>query len=173
MATPARKSATKVVKTVKKLTTKPLKANPVGRPSSYKPEYADMAGKFALLGASDVRMAELFGVSVVTFDAWKKKFPEFLGSLKAGKDFADANVASSLYHRALGYEHEEDDIRALNGQLVITPTIKRYPPDTGAATLWLKNRQPHIWRDKVENVVTGADGGPIEHNHTLKFVDAK
>lgn len=142
----------------------------MGRPSSYKPEYAEMARKFALLGASDARMAELFDVSIATFDNWKKGHPEFLGSLKAGKEFADANVANSLYHRALGYEHPEDDIRALNGEVVITPTIKRYPPDTGAATLWLKNRQPTVWRDKVENVVTGADGGPVQHAVTVKFV---
>lgn len=170
MAAAPRKSATKAVKTVKKQPTKPVKANPVGRPSSYRPEYADMARKFALLGASDVRMAELFDVSIATFDNWKKAYPEFLGSLKEGKEFADANIANSLYHRALGYEHPEDDIRAINGEIVITPTVKRYPPDTGAATLWLKNRQPNTWRDKIDASITGPDGGPVQHAVTVKFV---
>ena len=142
----------------------------VGRPTSYRPEYADMARKFCLLGANDERLAQLFDVSEVTINAWKKEFPEFLKSLKEGKDIADANVANSLYHRALGYSHPEDDIRAMNGEIVITPTVKHYPPDTAAATLWLKNRQPNVWRDKVENTVNGPDGGPIQHTVKVKFV---
>lgn len=142
----------------------------VGRPSSYRTEYAELAYKFALLGATDKRMAELFGVADSTFDKWKNEIPEFSGSLKAGKEIADANVAASLYQRALGYSHKEDDIRALNGEIVITPTVKHYPPDTAAATLWLKNRQSSIWRDKVETALTGPDGGPVQHRVALEFV---
>lgn len=157
-AAPAKKAA------VKKTAVK------TGRPSSYKPEYAELARKFCLLGANDEKLAQLFEVSVSTVYLWKVEHAEFSEALKAGKEIADANVAHSLYHRALGYEHPEDDIRAMNGSIVITPTIKRYPPDTSAATLWLKNRQPAVWRDKVENVVTGADGGPIEHSVKIKFL---
>lgn len=171
MATAPRRSAAKAVKTRKKPAAKPVKANPVGRPSSYKPEYADLAYKFALLGANNTRIAELLDVHVDTVHEWRNTIPQFSDALKAGKENADANVAKSLYHRALGYEHPEDDIRAINGEIVITPTIKRYPPDTGAATLWLKNRQPTIWRDKVESVVTGPDGGPVQHSVAVKFVE--
>ena len=141
-----------------------------GQPTAYKKEYAELARKFALLGANDERLAFMFEVSIATISNWKNDHPEFLEALKEGKEYADANVANSLYHRALGYEHPEDDIRAVNGEIVITKTIKRYPPDTGAATLWLKNRQPTIWRDKVENVVTGPDGGPVQHAVKIKFV---
>ena len=38
----------------------------------------------------------------------------------------------------------------VNGQIVITPTIKHYPPDTTAGIFWLKNRQRDKWRDKPE-----------------------
>lgn len=148
----------------------PVKRAGAGRPSSYRPEFAEQARKFCLLGATDKRLAELFEISEVTLNAWKHEYPEFLKSLKEGKELADANVASSLYHRALGYSHAEDDIRALNGEIVITQTIKHYPPDTAAATLWLKNRQGHIWRDKVETALTGADGGPIQYRAVLDFV---
>lgn len=75
-----------------------------------------------------------------------------------GKGAADAAVASKLFHRATGYEHPEDDIRAVNGEIVITPTIKHYPPDTTAAIFWLKNRQPAKWRDKQEVDHTSSDG---------------
>ena len=156
----------------KSATFKKKAAQPVGRPSSYCPEFAEQARKFCLLGATDKRLAELFEVSEATIDNWKRDYPEFLGSLKAGKEIADANVASSLYQRALGYSHAEDDIRALNGAIVITKTIKHYPPDTAAATLWLKNRQPQTWRDKVENEITGPNGGAIQMANTVSFVTA-
>jgi hypothetical protein len=55
----------------------------VGRPSSYKPEYAKMAFHLRKLGATDADLADAFEVSVVTIDNWKLRYPEFLGSLKA------------------------------------------------------------------------------------------
>lgn len=134
----------------------PAPKRAVGRPTSYKQEYAGQAYKFCLLGASDERLAELFGVAVSTIYEWKLVFPEFSEALMAGKEVADAEIAYSLFHRAKGYSHPEDDIRALNGAIVITPTIRHYPPDTGAATLWLKNRQPKVWRDKVEAELSGS-----------------
>lgn len=126
--------------------------------------------KYALLGANHERMALLFGVAKSTFDLWIANIPEFSDALKEGKDWADANVAKSLYHRALGYSHPDVDIKVVNGEIVQTPLTKHYPPDTGAATLWLKNRQPGTWRDKVENVLTGADGGPVRHRVEIGFV---
>lgn len=128
---------------------------PVGRPSDYKDEYAERAYEFCLLGATDVFLAERFKVSVSTIKLWEVNIPEFSDALARGKEIADAKVAKSLYHRAIGYEHQEDDIRTVSigggrSDIVITPTIKRYPPDTGAATLWLKNRQSKLWRDKVD-----------------------
>lgn len=126
----------------------------VGRPTSWRPEYADLAYKFCLLGASDKRLAEMFEVHVDTIDEWKRAIPEFSESVKRGKEVADAEIAHALFHRAKGYSHPEDDIKAVNGSIVITQTVKHYPPDTGAATLWLKNRQPKVWRDKVETEVT-------------------
>lgn len=133
-----------------------------GRPSNYKTEYAEQAYKLCLLGATDKEMADFFGVSEVTFNAWKKNHPEFLKSLKEGKESADANVASRLYQRAMGYSHPEDKIFNDNGEPLIVPTIKHYPPDTTAAIFWLKNRRKDQWRDKQDMELTGKDGGPIE-----------
>lgn len=118
------------------MTAKKAEPSKGGRPSSYKPEYADLAKHFSLLGATDKEMADAFGVSEVTLNAWKQSHPEFLKSLKEGKLQADAVVASKLYTRAIGYELND----------------KHYPPDTTACIFWLKNRQPDKWRDKTEVV---------------------
>lgn len=127
----------------------------MGRPTRYRAEYAEQASKLCKLGLTDKEMAKFFEVSESTLNNWKQSHPAFLESLKAGKDLADAEVAAKLFHRATGYEHPEDDIRAINGEIVITPTIKHYPPDTTAAIFWLKNRQPAKWRDKQEAEQSG------------------
>jgi hypothetical protein len=49
--------------------------------------------------------------------------------------------------------------QAYEGEVTLTPLVKHYPPDTHAASLWLRNRQSKRWRDRIEH--TGADGGPI------------
>lgn len=118
--------------------------------SKYKPEYDEQAYKLCLLGMTDKKLAEFFEVTEQTINNWKNDHPTFFESLKRGKGLADADVAHSLYNRALGYEHEADDIKVVEGAIVITPTIKRYPPDATSAIFWLKNRQPEVWRDKPE-----------------------
>jgi len=116
--------------------------------SKYKPEYDEQAYKLCLLGMTDKKIADFFEVTEQTINNWKNDHPTFFESLKRGKGLADADVAHSLYNRAMGYEHDADDIKVVEGSIVITPTIKRYPPDATSAIFWLKNRQPELWRDK-------------------------
>ena len=133
-----------------------------GRPTNYKKEYDEQAYKLCLLGATDKEMADFFNVKEQTINNWKKNHPSFFESIKRGKIVADANVAKSLYNRALGYYHPEDKIFNDNGEPLIVPTVKHYPPDPTAAIFWLKNRKPAEWRDKRETELTGKDGGPIQ-----------
>src|SRR5690606_21525869 len=79
----------------------------VGRPSLYRPEYAEQARKLCLLGATDKQLADFFNVTEQTINGWKIDFPEFFESLRAGKMKADAEVASKLYDRAIGAEWVE------------------------------------------------------------------
>lgn len=126
-----------------------------GRPTSYKLEYAKQVYKLCLLGATDKEMSDIFGVSESTFNLWKKEHKEFSESIKEGKEYADANVASRLYQRALGYSHPEDKIFNDNGEPLIVPTVKHYPPDPTAAIFWLKNRRKDRWRDKQDISIDG------------------
>ena len=121
--------------------------NPPNRPSCYTDKYAEQAYKLALLGATNKEMADFFEVCEDTIYEWKKVFPDFSESIKKGKIKADSEIASKLYHRAKGYEHEETKVFCHEGEIVTYDVVKHYPPETGAIAFWLKNRQPKTWRD--------------------------
>jgi len=123
----------------------------MGRPSSYRGEYAEQAVKLYRLGVTDQEIAGFFDVSVATLNRWKHAYPDFMESVKNGKMHADANVADSLYRRACGYSHVATKFVTHKG--IITDReeyVKHYPPDTQACIFWLKNRRPDLWREKVE-----------------------
>lgn len=123
----------------------------MGRKSAYKEEFAQLAENYSLLGATDKEMADFFGVTERTLNQWKKSHPEFLQSLKKGKSIADANVASKLYNRAIGYDCKATKFATSDGHITDSKEyIEHYPPDTTAAIFWLKNRQPEKWRDRKE-----------------------
>jgi hypothetical protein len=135
---------------------------PAGRPSKYKPEYAQQAAKLCALGATDAQLADFFGVAISTVSLWKVQHAEFSEALKLVKDEVDQKVEQSLFRRAMGYEHDEVDIRVVNGEVVQTPIRKFYPPDTTACIFWLKNRKPAEWRETKAVELTGKDGGPVK-----------
>jgi transposase len=132
-----------------------------GRPTAYKPEYATQVYKLALLGLDDEEVASVFNVTVQTIYNWDKRHPEFLEARARGKSPADAKVAVSLYKRAKGYSHDAVKIMQHEGQPVYASYTEHFPPDTQAATWWLKNRQGEKWKDKVD----------IEHSGSVGFAD--
>jgi hypothetical protein len=133
----------------------------VGRKSKYLPEFAEKAYKLCLLSAKDSEIADFFEIPEQTLNQWKRAHPEFREALARGKIAADANVAKSLYKRACGYSHPDVVISTYRGEVTITPITRHYPPDTQAASLWLRNRHKDKWRDSTNMEVTGAGGGPI------------
>lgn len=142
-----------------------------GRPSKFKPEFIAQAEKLCRLGATDMELADFFEVEVRTLYRWKSENEQFCQALKSGKDEADDRVERSLYARANGYEHDEVDIRVVQGGIVQTPIRKYYPPDTTAAIFWLKNRRAAEWREMKAVELTGKDGGPMETITRIELVD--
>jgi hypothetical protein len=128
----------------------------LARPTKYKPEFAAQAQKLCSLGATDAQMADFFEVSVSTINLWKIEHAEFSESIRVPKEAADDRVEQSLYRRAMGYEHDEVDIKVVAGEVVQTPIRKYYPPDSTAMIFWLKNRRPKEWREKVEHELSGS-----------------
>lgn len=123
-----------------------------GRPSGYRPEYCREAEKLCANGATDMELAEHFGVTDRTIYRWKAAHPEFSQALKSGKDLADERVERSLYHKAVGYTYETEKVFQYQGEIVRTRVVEHVPPDTTAAIFWLKNRRAHAWRDRAEVV---------------------
>lgn len=124
--------------------------NKVGRPTSYREEFNEQAEKLCKLGATDKELADFFEVTEQTVNNWKSDYPDFFESIKKGKILADSNVADRLYQRAMGFEHDSEEIKIIEGEVERVPVRKIYPPDTVAAIFWLKNRQKDKWRDKNE-----------------------
>lgn len=123
---------------------------PAGRPTDYDESLNIQAEKLCKLGATDKELSDFFEISETTLNTWKSKYPEFLLSIKRGKEIADMEVGTKLFERATGYEHTEDVIMQYQGDPVIVNTVKHYPPETAAMIFWLKNRRPDKWRDKTE-----------------------
>jgi hypothetical protein len=152
-----------------------------GRPSKYKDEYAEQVYKLCLLGAVDAEIADFFGIAESNLNQWKKVYPEFQESIKKGKTQADANVADRLYQKAMGYEHDDIELKVITlpgknagSEVQEVKVRKYYPPDTTADIFWMCNRQRSKWQNvnKVEH--TGKDGKPIEINSlTDEELDAK
>lgn len=124
--------------------------NPFGRPKEYKPEYAKQAFKLCLLGATDKEIADFFEVTERTINNWKQLHPEFFQALRRGKTEADAEVAASLFQRAIGLTVEKQHVVAYKGHIKIVDLVEHIVGDVGAQKMWLYNRAPDRWKAEPE-----------------------
>ncbi len=151
-----------------------------GRPSKWNPAFVKQVEKLALLGATSEEIAEFFEVHIDTIYEWMKLYPKFSEAIKRGKTMADTNVADRLYQKAMGFEHDSEEIKTVstgNGksQIVRVPVRKIYPPDTVAAIFWLKNRQRGKWQDRIEQDLTTKGESlnqPMTDQQVDKVIDA-
>lgn len=152
------------------------------RPTDYKPEYDEQTQKLCRLGATDLELADFFGVAESTINLWKLKNPSFSESIKKGKVVTDVDVADRLYQRATGFEWDEQvptkvkEVTYENGKRVreiehveVTVVHKVVPPDTTAAIFWLKNRRRIDWRDRQEVEHGGKNGDPIALEASITY----
>src|SRR3990170_3740774 len=135
-----------------------------GRPTKYHDELPDLVFKYFLLGAKEIEVCEFLDINPATFQLWLEKHKKFSVAVREGKGQCDANVALSLYRKACGYEREEEELKIVsigNGQSEVQrhKITRWYPPDTTAASFWLRNRRSTVFKDRHE--ITGADGESI------------
>lgn len=153
-----------------------------GRPPiEWANDYCELARKFCRLGATNEQLAEFFEVSVAQIYHWMDDKPGFREALLQGRAYSDAHIADAMYHRAKGYEHKavkifmvKDVHETAEGKETITRPeiveyVEHYPPDTEAGKFWLKNRQPAMWRDRVD-VAPGAFGNVTNIDNRVQTV---
>lgn len=133
------------------------KRTPLGRPSPYRKEYVEQARQLATFGATDIEIADFFGVSDRTIYRWADQHKDFCQALKLGRDEVDERVQRSLYHKATGYSFEAEKIFCDKGRVTRVKYREHVPPDTTACIFWLKNRRKAEWRDRQPEEQSSAD----------------
>lgn len=120
---------------------------PGGRPSLYRPEYADAARLACARGATNETLALQLGVARSTIDAWIDSRPEFAEAVEAGRALADQEVVAALFSRAVGRRETATRLFWHDGQAVPVEYPVERPPDVRACIFWLRNRRPEDWRE--------------------------
>lgn len=128
----------------------------------------------AVLGESEEAIAtELMHVSYPTLRVWKKENSALLSALKTTKKSEAARAFEQLDRSANGgtiagkvttkyqYKYDKDGNEVLTGKEV-TVTEEKSAPNVTASIFKLKNLDPQHFKDRVENAITGADGGAVK-----------
>jgi len=115
----------------------------LGRPSKYKPEYAQQIRGLGKLGYSHAQMASHLGVLLGNLKDWADEYPEFRRSF-------DLAVQDSLTHwETMAHTHM---IEVPGGPKV----------NTGLWSRSMAARFPREYSDRSKVEVTGNAGGPIQ-----------
>ena len=151
--------------------------------TKYDPTFPKLVEGYAREGLLEKHMMKKLGVSAVTFEKYKRKYPDFLEALKKGKEPVDFQVENALLKRALGFEydeiHTEYGYRIINEEGATEKYIKseklvrkQVIPDTTAQIFWLKNRRPRQWRDRPADESDGSERTIYEiHIHSKKIIE--
>ena len=127
---------------------------PRGRPTRYRPEYANQARQAYQLGACDEDIARFFEIDISTFYRWRVRHADFAAACVIGREFADNRVEMSMYQRAIGFEYEVERVFMFASWTdpLIARSTRRVLGDPRIAMQWLRLRRPKEWReDKVRD----------------------
>lgn len=101
-------------------------------------------------GKLDYEIAELLGVTPRAWSYWKQYSEPIAAIYAASEAIKTSRVEAALYLRATGMKVKE--VRTTSDGKV--ETVEKFlPPDTKAATFWLKNRDKDRWKDRFDNVI--------------------
>jgi len=119
-----------------------------GRPSKYKPEFADIAKKLCGKCAfTDAQLADWFEVSVRTINEWKLKHPEFAEALKVGKAETNDLVERGTVAGIIGYYVTVDEMDRSGN---VKQLRKWVPGNAHAGMKWLAARRPQVYREQKD-----------------------
>ena len=121
------------------------------------------AYKLCLLGLTNAELAIAFNVTVSVISTWEEKYPAFAEALFQGRQIASANVAQSLYKRAIGFSVEVEEVRNVDKSLELVKYKKYFPPSVSAAMYWLNNRDKGRWGNVKKHEIEGN----VRHEHGI------
>lgn len=127
------------------------KKKSVGRPRKHDIELETRILFLLERGLSEEDCAFATGINPSTIQRWKKSDPEFCMAVRGAKETPDSQVATTLFQRIIGglTITEKHVTKDGNGKILKeTISTKELPPDVSGSMFWLKNRLPHLWRDR-------------------------
>lgn len=147
---------------------KDVKARPPGergRPGALEPWMLERSYSLALTGYTNEEMAGIFGVSTTTFHRWMEQRTDFRDSLRAGREFAVADVVKSMHERAQGYSKtlEKRTYDGIGNLMKVEAQDVFIPPDAGAQKFIVQVRSKAKWNLNAE----AADEDDIELENDL------
>ena len=130
----------------------------MGRKSLYdsvvRPRLDDIKEWIGIMNEADI--ADRLGISVTSFEKYKRENKELADVLVAGKERLVDDLKQTLKKKAKGFEYTETKtiIRQEAGKLIkVIEEYKKYsPPDTGAIHLLLKNLDETWTNDDKETM---------------------
>lgn len=131
-----------------------------GRPTLWKAEFVEEARRLTMVGFTMDQVAEALDVSKSTFELWcYETHPEMYDAILEARHHADGKVAASLFARATGYTYVAEKVVSSKDGAEVVTYKEHCPPDVNAAMIWLKNRQPALWKDRHVNELVGPSPG--------------
>lgn len=153
-----------------------------------KEENLELIKQWAMNGLSMQQIAENMGINRATLYRWAKISCNICDSLRESRLKADTHVENALYKKATGFikevikpmkirkaEYDPETGKKIcdYDEIVYVKDQVYVQPDITAIKYYLGNKQPAVWKDKVEHVIdTEAEiGGVIELPLVLERTD--
>ena len=129
----------------------------------------NFARELAALGATNRKLAEIFGISLPTLEKWLRGDSKFTRAIKKGREVSCQKVIDSVFQRACGYNYIEEVekpevVKNKDGEIMtdsegnpievmrlVSRTHKHQPADIPAAKFYLWNRTKMLDRDEQWN----------------------
>lgn len=137
-----------------------------------RPDIYDQVRNYTMLGATELELAEFFGVDNDTWLFWVFHSAPLRNALEEGGIAADAKVAAAMYRRAVGYDYKRQRLvvsKAGEGKVVELDT--HVPADVRAGEFWLTNRSKR-WANRSVSTPPEGDGTPVDRDITITFVSS-
>jgi predicted transcriptional regulator len=109
----------------------------------------ELVEQWARAGLNDKQIAKNLGISESLIYVYKKEHPDFLESLRRGRESFLAEVENAFIKRALGVHYSESKIYIKETEGAVTRYVEKsekyLPPSVGACFILLKNKDRENW----------------------------